>query len=349
MSTAPHLPAAPSLEETLDTARRRIEVSKAELDEARRRRDQLAAALRAAFPGCRIYVNGSIAHGDALYPLTDVDLGAVLPDPGHRYGPGKRGPKELKDRAADAIRAALAEEYPNLRVVVEGRKRSILVSFGSPVSWTETDFTADVIVAVDNPAGPGLFIPRYDTWDRSHPEMHTRLVREAVRSSVIAFARVVRLVKHWSRRHGKPLCSWHIKALALGCLTSPTSQLAGLHAWFDHAIAELRIRDTPDPAGVAAPIKTSMPRSQLVDTLSKARDRLVYAIELEAAGYDVLARDELAKFFNDPTVLPREDQAAVVAQEVTRRAQADRRRPPAPALITGVRDRQHTATRSWAV
>lgn len=345
MSTAPHLPAEPSLEETLETARRRIEVSDAELDEARRRRDQIATALRAAFPGCRIYVNGSIAHGDALHPLTDVDLGVVVRDPDHRYGPGRRGPQELKDRAADAIRAALGEEYPHLRVVVEGRKRSILASFGSPVTRTEADFTADVIVAVDNPAGPGLFIPRYDTWDRSHPEEHTRLVREAVRRSDVAYARVVRLVKHWSRHHDKPLCSWHIKALALGCLTSPTSQLAGLRTWFDHAIAELRIRDTSDPAGVAAPIKTTIPRTQLVDTLTKARDQLVYAIELEAAGYAVLARDELAKFFNDPEMLPREDQAAVVAQEVTRRADADRRRP---ALVTGIGDRRHTGTRSWA-
>jgi hypothetical protein len=87
-------------------------VSQAELDEARRRRDQIAAAQRATFPGCRIYVNGSIAHGDALNPLTDVDLGGVVPDLDHRYGPGKRGPKELKDRAAAAIRADLADEYP---------------------------------------------------------------------------------------------------------------------------------------------------------------------------------------------------------------------------------------------
>ena len=348
MSTTRQALAAPSLEQTLEAARRRVEVSKAELDEARRRRDQIGAALRAAFPGSRVYINGSIAHGDALYPLTDVDLGLVVPDPDHRYGPGRRGPMELKNRAATAIRTALADEYPSLRVVVEGRKRSILVSFGSPVTRTEKDFTADVIVAIDNLAGAGLYIPRYDRWDRSHPELHTIMVRNAVRSSDVAFARVVRLLKHWARCHDKPLCSWHIKALALGCLTRPTSQLTGLLAWFDHAIADLHVRDTPDSAGVAAPIKTKMPRTQLVEKLIKARGQLAYAIELEAAGYDVLARDELAKFFNDDSMLPREDQGAVVAQEITRRSRIDRRRSSAPTLITGVRDRQHTATRSWA-
>jgi hypothetical protein len=347
LSTAP-LSTARTLEQTLDQARRRIEVSKAELDEARRRRDQIRAALRLAFPGSRTYVNGSIAHGDALFPLTDVDVGVVVPDPDHRYGPGRRGPKELKDRAAEAIRTALAAEYPNLRIIVEGRKRSILVSFGSSVTQTEKDFTADVIVAIDNPTGAGLYIPRYDQWDRSHPEMHTTMVRAAVKSSDVAYARVVRLLKHWSRCHDKPLCSWHIKALALGCLTRPISQLAGLLTWFDHAITDLRLRDTPDPAGVAAPIKTKMPRTQLVEKLIKARDQLAYAIALEEAGYDVLARDELAKFFNDEVMLPREDQGAVVAQVITRRSRIDRELPAAPALITGVRDRQHTATRSWA-
>jgi predicted nucleotidyltransferase len=348
MSTAPHIPTGPSLEQALEAARRRIEVSKAELDEARRRRDQIGAALRDAFPGSRVYVNGSIAHGDALYPLTDVDLGVVVPDPDRRYGPAKRGPKELKDQAAKVIRTALASEYPKLRVIVEGRKRSILVSFGSPVTVTEKDFTADVIVAIDNPTGGGLYIPRYNTWDRAHPEMHTAMVRNAVHSSEIAYARVVRLLKHWARRHDKPLSSWHIKALALGCLTTPTSQLAGLLTWFDQAIADLRLHDTPDPAGVASTIKSKMPRAELVDKLIKARNQLAYAIELEANGYDVLARDELAKFFNDEAMLPREDQGAVVAQEITRRRRVDRQPSSAPTLITGVMDRQHTATRSWA-
>lgn len=67
-----------SLEDLLDDARGRIQVTKAELDEARARRDALGAALRAEFPSSRVYVNGSVAHGDALTPLTDVDVGVVV-------------------------------------------------------------------------------------------------------------------------------------------------------------------------------------------------------------------------------------------------------------------------------
>ena len=65
-----------------------VEVTEGELDTARERRDDVGAALKRAFPGSRVYVNGSVAHGDALTPLTDVDVGVVVPDPGGEYGPG---------------------------------------------------------------------------------------------------------------------------------------------------------------------------------------------------------------------------------------------------------------------
>lgn len=167
------------LEDQLDEARRRIEVTDQELDEARKRRNAIAAALKKAFPGSRIYVNGSIAHGDALTPLTDVDLGVVVLGAEETHGPGLKGPSDLKDRAVEAIRRELKEEYPGLIVIVEGQKRAILVRFRDPVTPGQPDFTADVIVAVDNTEAEGLFIPRFDGWDRSHPEKHTELVRQA--------------------------------------------------------------------------------------------------------------------------------------------------------------------------
>lgn len=149
------------LETALEDARHRIEVSDAELSEARRRRDQIGIALKREFPGSKTYNNGSVAHGDALNPLNDVDLGVVIPNPGGLYGPGRRGPAELQDRAAEAIRRDLGQLYDDLRVEIRGHKRSILVRFREPVTPGQPDFTADVIVAIDNPNGQGLFIPRW--------------------------------------------------------------------------------------------------------------------------------------------------------------------------------------------
>lgn len=330
----------PTLEDHLTIARHRIQVLEEELDEAKDRRDLIAAALRDEFPGSRIYVNGSIAHGDALTPLTDVDLGVVVAEAVDTHGPGKKGPADLKDRATVAIRRELGDKYPKLTVIMEGRKRSILVRFGDPVTPGEKDFTADVIVAIDNLAAEGLFIPRFREWDRAHPEEHTRMVHNANDKTEVAYARVVRLLKHWNGLHDMPMCSWNIKALALECLDDPVSQLEGLRLWFAHAIAELSVGETEDPARVAEkPIKLNNDRREVVALLQEAAAALERAIAFEAAGYPVLAWEELALFVNDETMLPRPD-TYDVAQEQARKVRddkaAEQKRTGTPALVTGV-------------
>lgn len=358
----------PSIKDLLEQTRRRIEVSDIELREARRRRDLLAAALCAEFPDSRTYVNGSVAHGDALDPLTDIDLGVVVAEAKYTHGPGLRGCADLQERAADAIRAALKDEFPDLRVEYKSRKRSILVRFRKPVADGQEDFTADVIVAIDNPNGAGLFIPNYATWSCSHPEKHTEMVRKANRDkTAYTYARIVRLLKHWNRKNQKPLCSWNIKALALGCLTVKMPLAAGMLTWFDHAITELDKSLTEDPAGVAEKpisINEKMPRTEVVERLKRARAGLARAVDLENAGYPLQAHEELAKFFNDKDVLPGPDPAAVLT-ETARKFQADRRKSinvvtpsgtavaaavhPAPAVpVVGHRPEQSTpGTRSW--
>ncbi|MFE6509224.1 hypothetical protein ACFVDI_02475 [Nocardioides sp. NPDC057767] len=319
----------PTVEELLQQARRRIQVSDAELDEARRRRDLIGAALLKEFRDSRVYVNGSVAHGDALNPLTDIDLGVVVAEAKYTHGPGKKGCSDLQERAANAIRAALREEFPGLRVEWRGRRRSILVRFSKAVTYGQDDFTADVIIAVDNPEDEGLFIPNYQTWSRSHPEEHTRLVRAANKATDYTYARVVRLTKHYNRRNQKPLCSWNIKALALDALTSRTPLAQGILTWFDHAITSLSKGLTEDPAHVAEKpisINEKMTRTEVVDRLKKSRERLFNALALEKAGYLVLAHEQLAKFFNDEEMLPYPDLDAV-RLETTRKYINDSRTP----------------------
>ena len=335
-----------SLESLLEDARRRVEVAPSELAEAKRRRDAIAAALKSEFQG-RIYVNGSVAHGDALTPLADVDLGVVVPDPTGAYGPGRRGPRELQDRAADAVRAHLRPAYGDLRVEVEGRKRSILVRFRDAVRPGLPDFTADIIVAVDNPAGSGLLIPKWGGWDCSHPEQHTRLVRAAIDSSQVRYARVVRLIKHWNRQLPESvLCSWHIKVLALDCLQQPGTLVAGLQSWFDHASDALRA-PTPDPAHVGPDIKASTTPAQAARRARVAAALLREAADLEKAGFGILAHAKLAEIFNDADMLPSPSREDVVCEEAVRlqaRSADDRTR----TMVTGASSFARPATRSWA-
>lgn len=246
----------------------------------------------------------------------------------HTHGPGKKGCADLQERAANAIRKTLKDEFPDLRVEWKARKRSILVRFAKPVSFGQDDFTADVIVAIDNPDGEGLFIPNHAGWSRSHPEKHTQLVREANENSRSTYARVVRLLKHYNRGNQHPLCSWNIKALALAVLTEPTKLVAGMVVWFDHAIDELSEGLTEGPAGVAEkPISLNkMTRVEVVDRLQCDRDWLTNALDLEKAGYPILTHEQLARFFNDKDILPFPDATAIRA-ETARKYTAERRKP----------------------
>lgn len=319
----PEDPKHPILERALIEARERIQVHRDELDEARSRRQRILNALVEEFHG-RPYVNGSVAHGDALTPLTDVDLGIVIPDPLGEYGPGRRGPAEFQECAAAAIRRELAEDFPNLRITWKGRRRAVLVQFGDPVTPGQRDFTADVITALDNPNGAGLFIPDWDGWSRSAPETHTAMIVERNRVTHSAFARLMRLAKHWARTHDKPLCSWNIKALGLGVITTQVGMFDGLRAWFDHAIAELKVGPTEDPAHVA-PEPIAIPEKwtirQVVSELQKAATGLQRAARFEEEGYPALALDELARVFKDPVMLPGPDPTTLQA-EVLKRARA---------------------------
>lgn len=339
-----------TVEHALNEARSRIQVTPEELAEARRRRDALAAALKRAFGG-RTYVNGSIAHGDALNPLTDVDLGIVIPDPDGLYGPGLRCPGALQERAADAIRRELKDEYPKLRVKHLNRRRSILVRFRDPVPPGQADFTADVITAIDNRTGAGLYIPNYRTWDRSHPERHTEMVKEANAVSRSTFARGTRLMKHWNRKHDRPICSWNIKALALGCITGPVTMTDYISTWLNHAIEQLSIGETPDPAGVAGPIKINekFTMTQVISEFKEAKAIFDRALLLEEEGYPILALNELAKFFADEEMMPRPDQSAVRAAEAARfkaKTFSAPARVAATASTTALADRINT--RSWS-
>ena len=294
----------PTIEKVVQDARQRIQVTDEELKEARQRRSAIAGALLAEFPGARTYFNGSIAHGDALTPLTDVDLGVVIPDPEGDYGPGRKGPLELQERAAGAIRDRLSDEYEGLRIEFRDRKRSILVRFRDPIRAGLPDFTADVITAIDNPGDAGLFIPNFNSWDRSHPEEHTRLITAANDRTKATFARTVRLLKHWNRKNGASLCTWNIKALALGCVMTESPLISSMRSWFEHSIAELKLGETEDPAGVSdKPISLNTPRTEVVQHLEKAATKLEKAVAYDLAGYPLLAQKELADLFNDSEML----------------------------------------------
>ncbi|MFI5673457.1 hypothetical protein [Streptomyces cellulosae] len=129
-----------SLASLLDEGGRKIQVTDKELAEAKGRRLLLAASARRAFPGSTTYYNGSVAHGDANTPLTDVDLGVVLTKKdAEPNGPGKRSALGLMEKVREAIHEDLDDEFDKLTIEVEGRRRPVLVRFGDSVTQGQAD------------------------------------------------------------------------------------------------------------------------------------------------------------------------------------------------------------------
>lgn len=336
-----------SLASLLEEGRRKIQVTDEELDEAKRRRRLLADAVGRAFPGSISYFNGSVAHGDANTPLTDVDLGVVLTKKdAEPFGPGKKSALSLMEKARDAIHEDLDDEFPELTVEVLGRRRAVLVRFGAPVTDGQSDFTADVMTAIPHPSGRGLYIPNTkiaDQWDRADPITHTAMVLQAIKDTKVVFARTVRLLKHWNGTHSKPMCSWNIKALALDCIEQPMPLINALQVFFTYAADEIDKRPTPDPADVAGPIPLNMPCSEVHKRLCTARDYIDLAVEHEAAGRPLSAQHALHQVL--PELVPdadcTEEEADRLAQTVRSGGTAASGLGLVTGLVTPIR------TRAW--
>ncbi|HKR51537.1 MAG TPA: hypothetical protein VJT72_18540 [Pseudonocardiaceae bacterium] len=334
-----------SLALLLAEGRRKIQVTDKELDEAKRRRRLLAASARRAFPGSTTYFNGSVAHGDANTPLTDVDLGVVLAkEDAEPYGPDMKSARPLMEIVRDAIREDLEHEFPKLTIEVEGRRRAVLVRFGDPVTPGQADFTADVMTAIPHPSGRGLYIPNTKIaaqWDRADPITHTRMVLQAIEDTKVVFARTVRLLKHWNGTHSKPMCSWNIKALCLGCLDEPMPLINALQVFFTYAADEIDKGPTPDPADVAGPIPLNMPRREVHKRLCTARNYVDLAIEHEKAGRPLSAQHALHQVLPDlvPDADGTEEEADRLARTVRSGSTATTGLGLAAGLITSTRPR----------
>ncbi|MFE3118013.1 hypothetical protein [Streptomyces niveus] len=336
-----------SLPSLLEEGRRKIQVTDEELKEAKRRRRLLAASVRRAFAGSITYFNGSVAHGDANTPLTDVDLGVVLTaKDAEPYGPGKKSALPLMEIARDAIHEDLDAEFQNLIVEVVGRRRAVLVRFGDSVTKGQADFTADVMTALPHPSGRGLYIPNTkiaDQWDRADPITHTQMVLQAITDTKVVFARTVRLLKHWNGTHSEPMCSWNIKALSLGCLNEPMPLINALQVFFTYAADEIDKGPTPDPADVAGPIPLNMTRREVHKRLCTARDYVDLAIEHEAAGRLLSAQHALHQVL--PELIPDAD----ATHEESARLTSTVRSGGTAATGLGLAVGPVTPTRAWGI
>lgn len=308
-------------EEILADVRQQIAADDDVLREARERRSHVTRIAR-KFPGAlRSFSSGSLAHGTVNRPVTDADAGVVLDRRCYAdLGPDGEGvgPVDIVDEVMDFIVDELVDDYPN--VTAEVTKRAILFEFDEPVT-EEEDPSVDLVVGLTRKDEDGLWIPNTerDDWDASDPEEHTNLLTGGSALDVHR-ARVIRLGKALIKQDDEHavLSSFNLEALALEHVTSVEKISESLRDLLAGAAAGIAEGDTPDPAGVSAPIKLpdGIDRARAVKRLDFFRDRLVDAVENSDDEY--AARTALAEAFFKYVDPPAPTAKRAIADELRR-------------------------------
>lgn len=249
------------------------------LDAVRGRRDEVLCIAARYLGALRTYGSGSIAHRTANDD-TDADGGVVLDRRCYpELGPdgGNEGPADIVEDMRAYLRNELKGDHPNIAFRLS--KRAIRVTYKEALT-DGTDPTVDLIVALTRKDG-ALWIPNLNRpgWDASDPECHTRLMTGEPATLRRTRAKVVRLAKAWNKQYAEPgMCAFNLTALALACVTEGIRVATSLAEFFTYAAKDLKQRLTPDPAGVARPIKLLIARDVMVSRLDQASRRMEEAL-----------------------------------------------------------------------
>lgn len=280
------------IDDILVEIQKKIAPSDETLEAARSGRDEVLAIAGHYVGALRTYTAGSIAHRTANGD-TDADCGVVLDRRSYReLGPDGDGgaPNDVVEDVRSYIRDRLKDRHPNIAFRLT--KRAIKVTFNEPLP-DGSDPSVDLIVALTRAAG-ALWIPNLEgkCWSASDPEYHTRLLTAEPAGLRRTRAKVIRLAKAWNKQYTQPsLCSFNIEALALEAIKEEAGVADGLVAFFNYAASDLSRRQTPDPAGVSAPIRTHIERETAARRLSEAAGPLENAL---SSDNETAARDDLA-------------------------------------------------------
>lgn len=302
--------------EYLTSIRNQIAADDAALAEARLRL-ALVRDIAKTFPGALYtYASGSLPQHTINAPVTDGDGGLVLNRVTYPALGPEGGGQTPNDVAADLcalVGPEVRKTYPKARCATS--KRGPKITFSAPVNGQ--DPSVDLVVALTRREGRGLWIPNLDMkrWEPSDPEGHVTLVGGGSESLRRTRRRVIRLAKAHNKQWATPaLSSFHLSTLALEHVEAGMSIATALHALFDKGATFLATgRNTPDPAGVSAPLKLmkGISRDVAVKRLRTAADGIATALERDDDEAAVQAA--LHRVFRNYVEAPADDPLATAA------------------------------------
>jgi len=278
-----------STEDAFAKFRSRLELNDKEQKDASARQREIREHLDEEFDVDDDFLTGSYARHTKTKPLKDVDIFCVLGEDERHYR--KKAPSDL----LGAVESALAKQYG--RSCVKRQRRSVTVDFGvRPDAEDQTDYRVvsfDVVPAFG--LGDDYEIP--DTgvnggvggWTKTNPRVHADRAVEAQQGYNDEWKGLVRMMKYWNNRNGKPIKpSFLIEVMALELLHAPYGGDRAREMQFFFAALAGRIHETwEDPAGLGPPVSDAMDptsRAAAEQALRAAERAAAHAIALSRQG-----------------------------------------------------------------
>jgi hypothetical protein len=269
-----------------------IAVDKKTLDDARKRRDEIATKAKKAVAAAigapvKFIPAGAMAAGTQIAPLSDVDTVLEVP---YRLPNWITNPRQALLDVKRWVEPVINAEFE-------------LSTHAIKLTFPDEDFTADIVVGATRTGG-GIHIPHCPKdephhWIDTHPAAHAQMVRDRNKAIGYEFAREIRIIKALNRQMGfrtaderKPLSSFHVTALALTLLHDPISHDTTTPLFLS-AAARAVTKPLRNPAGVGPDIEARNP-SEAAALLADAAAVTDRALRMHDA------EDTLRELFGDP-------------------------------------------------
>ncbi len=242
---------------------------------ARAQRDRVLEGTERELSIKTRFISGSYGRHTNLRPLHDIDLFLEL-EPKAHGGPGQVLPAEV----LETVKAALEKTNHGKEATLQ--RRSVNIKF------TGTEIGYDLVPAFKESEDVYL-IPDLgmNGWVKTNPRVHREFTMAANKRAGDMGLGLIRALKRWNTKTGKPLRSFHVELMVAGLLQDkPESYAEGLRMLFDKLRWQVDQR-CPDPAGLSGYVDEGTPsldRQRAKDGLETAFRAAEKARELEVKG-----------------------------------------------------------------
>lgn len=226
---------------------------------ANARRDHLIELLGNKFHVIEAFPSGSIPKYTALHEQADLDIMLVL-----HYG------KHVEGKTPGQVLKAVRDSI-SYKTTVRRNGQAVTLFYDS---WPCVDIVPVCYFHYGNDIPAYYYVPDMNTgtWLSSNPKTHAKAIQDKASECGENFRKVIKFLKHWNKRYGDFLQSYHIEVLALRIFEGPMLDLTwGTFRFFDGAIPLLRTNLWHEWGYVDSYLSDAN-RSRVIKLIEEARD-----------------------------------------------------------------------------